>query len=97
LAAYATAKQFPIIPCDLCGSQPTLQRKHMKDLLRDWEKRNPGRVESIFRSLQDVRPSHLMDRALFDFAAVGTTGAGVVDGDKAFDPPDEFTTFSNSK
>jgi tRNA 2-thiocytidine biosynthesis protein TtcA len=56
LTAYAAVKQFPIIPCDLCGSQPTLQRKQMKDLLRDWEKRYPGRVESIFRSLQDVRP-----------------------------------------
>jgi len=94
LAAYAAVKQFPIIPCDLCGSQPTLQRKQMKDLMREWEKRFPGRVESIFRSLQDVRPSHLMDRGLFDFAAVAATGTAVEDGDKAFDPQGEFTTFS---
>ena len=95
LAAYAAVKQFPIIPCDLCGSQPTLQRKQMKDLMRDWEKRFPGRVESIFRSLQDVRPSHLMDRGLFDFAAVAATGTAVEDGDKAFDPQGEFTTFAD--
>jgi tRNA 2-thiocytidine biosynthesis protein TtcA len=95
LAAYAEVKRFPIIPCDLCGSQPTLQRKQMKDLMRDWEKRYPGRVESIFRSLQDVRPSHLLDRGLFDFGAVAATGAASADGDKAFDPADEFATFSN--
>jgi tRNA 2-thiocytidine biosynthesis protein TtcA len=86
LAAYAEVKRFPIIPCDLCGSQPTLQRKQMKDLMRDWEKRYPGRVESIFRSLQDVRPSHLLDRGLFDFGAVAATGVASDDGDKAFDP-----------
>ena len=95
LAAYAEVKQFPIIPCDLCGSQPTLQRKQMKDLMRDWEKRYPGRVESIFRSLQDVRLSHLMDRGRFDFAAVAVTGVAADDGDKAFDPEREFTTFSS--
>ena len=94
LALYAAVKQFPIIPCDLCGSQPTLQRKQMKDLMREWEKRFPGRVESIFRSLQDVRPSHLMDRGLFDFAAVAATGTAVEDGDTAFDPQGEFTTFA---
>ena len=95
LAAYADVKQFPIIPCDLCGSQPTLQRKQMKDLMRDWEKRYPGRVESIFRSLQDVRPSHLLDRTLFDFAAVAATGRPSMDGDKAFDLEREFTTFAS--
>ena len=95
LAAYAEVKAFPIIPCDLCGSQPTLQRKQMKDLLRDWEKRYPGRVESIFRSLRDVRPSHLLDRGLFDFGAVSAHGVAAEDGDKAFDPEGEFTTFSS--
>jgi tRNA 2-thiocytidine biosynthesis protein TtcA len=94
LAAYAEVKRFPIIPCDLCGSQPTLQRKQMKDLMRDWEKRYPGRVESIFRSLQDVRPSHLMDRKLFDFAGIAATGVAAADGDKAFDPQEEFTIFA---
>jgi tRNA 2-thiocytidine biosynthesis protein TtcA len=93
LSAYAELKQFPIIPCDLCGSQPTLQRKQMKDLMRDWEKRFPGRVESIFRSLQDVRPSHLLDRGLFDFKAVVATGSANPDGDKAFDPAGDFAPF----
>jgi len=95
LAAYAEVKRFPIIPCDLCGSQPTLQRKQMKDLMRDWERRYPGRVESIFRSLQDVRLSHLLDREKFDFAAVAATGVAAPDGDKAFDPQAIFATFSN--
>lgn len=70
LEAYAEARGFPIIPCDLCGSQPTLQRKQAKALLRDWEQRFPGRVENIFRSLQSVSKSHMLDRGLFDFAAL---------------------------
>jgi tRNA 2-thiocytidine biosynthesis protein TtcA len=86
LTAYAELRQFPIIPCDLCGSQPTLQRKQIKQLLREWEKQHPGRVESIFRSLQNVRSSHLLDRGLFDFAAVIASGIATEDGDKAFDP-----------
>ncbi|MEX2239744.1 MAG: tRNA 2-thiocytidine(32) synthetase TtcA [Burkholderiales bacterium] len=67
LAAYAEAKGFPIIPCNLCGSQEHLQRRVVRDMLRGWEKEHPGRVESILRALGDVRPSHLMDRKLFDF------------------------------
>src|SRR5258708_5341819 len=70
LEAYAQVKGFPIIPCDLCGSQPTLQRKQVKEMLRAWEKRHPGRVESMFRALSDLVPSHLMDRKGCDFAAV---------------------------
>jgi tRNA 2-thiocytidine biosynthesis protein TtcA len=94
LAAYAEVRQFPIIPCDLCGSQPTLQRKQIKQLLHEWEKRHPGRVETIFRSLQNVRLSHLLDRELFDFATVAATGTPFQDGDKAFDSEEEFSTFS---
>ena len=90
LAAYAEAKGFPIIPCDLCGSQATLQRKQIKALMREWEQRHPGRVESIFRSLQNARPSHLLDRELFDFAGIAATGAASEDGDKAFDPDGEY-------
>ena len=86
LEAYAQLKQFPIIPCTLCGSQENLKRKEMKALLRDWEKRHPGRVETLFTSLQNARPSHLLDRELFDFGAVRATGAPVADGDTAFDP-----------
>jgi len=67
LAAYAGEKGFPIIPCNLCGSQEHLQRRVVRDMLRGWEKEHPGRVESILRALGDVRPSHLMDRKLFDF------------------------------
>jgi tRNA 2-thiocytidine biosynthesis protein TtcA len=85
LEAYAELRRFPIIPCTLCGSQENLQRKQVKAMLKEWEKRNPGRVESILRSLQDVRPSHLMDRTLFDFAAVAATGKPEPDGDKAID------------
>ena len=95
LAAYAEAKAFPIIPCDLCGSQPTLQRKQIKALMREWEKRHPGRVESIFRSLQNVRLSHLLDRELFDFRAIAATGEAAVDGDKAFDPEQEYSIPQN--
>ena len=85
LEAYASLRQFPIIPCTLCGSQVNLKRKEMKAMLREWEKRQPGRVETILTSLQNVRPSHLMDRTLFDFATVRATGAPVADGDTAFD------------
>ena len=67
LAAYAEEKGFPIIPCNLCGSQEHLQRRQVRELLRQWQKQHPGRVESILRALTDVRASHLLDRKLFDF------------------------------
>jgi len=70
LAAYAEAKRFPIIPCTLCGSQENLQRKAIGQMLRDWEKSYPGRIESILRAMTEVRPSHLLDRTLFDFASL---------------------------
>ena len=85
LEAYAQVKAFPIIPCDLCGSQPTLQRKQVKQMLREWEKRHPGRADSMFRALSNLTPSHLMDRNYFDFAAVRATGQVSGEGDKAFD------------
>jgi tRNA 2-thiocytidine biosynthesis protein TtcA len=71
LAAYAEAKRFPIIPCTLCGSQENLQRKAIGQMLRDWEKNHPGRIESILRAMTEVRPSHLLDRKLFDFVSLG--------------------------
>jgi tRNA 2-thiocytidine biosynthesis protein TtcA len=74
LEAYAQTRAFPIIPCTLCGSQENLQRKQVKAMLREWEKRYPGRVENIVRSLQSVTPSHLLDRQLFDFGAVVAGG-----------------------
>ena len=97
LIAYAEVKQFPIIPCDLCGSQPTLQRKQIKAMLREWEKKYPGRVESTYNALQDVRPSHLMDRKLFDFAGLTADGRVPEEGDKAFDREDEFNLFKRTE
>jgi tRNA 2-thiocytidine biosynthesis protein TtcA len=70
LAAYAEARRFPIIPCTLCGSQEDLERKRIGEMLRDWERRHPGRIESMLRALTDVRPSHLLDRKLFDFTGL---------------------------
>ena len=67
IARYASAMQFPIIPCNLCGTQENLQRQEIKRMLIEWEKQNPGRTETIFRALGNVAPSHLMDRSLFDF------------------------------
>jgi len=68
---YATAKQFPIIPCQLCGSQDNLQRAQIKQMLKTWEQDYPGRIENLFHSLQNVSPSHLADTQLFDFASLG--------------------------
>src|SRR3954469_8320012 len=82
---YAEVKQFPIIPCDLCGSQENLQRKQIKGLMREWEKKFPGRVESIFSALSTVVPSHLMDRELFGFGALKADGVASALGDIAFD------------
>jgi tRNA 2-thiocytidine biosynthesis protein TtcA len=82
---YAEVKSFPIIPCDLCGSQENLQRKQIKNMLRAWEKTNPGRVENIFSSLSTVVPSHLMDRDLFGFKDIKADGIANPQGDIAFD------------
>lgn len=71
IVAYAHAKAFPIIPCNLCGSQETLQRKHVKRMLEAWEQETPGRIENIARALGDVRPSQLSDPKLFDFLSLG--------------------------
>lgn len=87
LEAYAAWKQFPIIPCDLCGSQDNLQRQQVKQMLNEWDRKFPGRVENIFRSLANVAPSHLLDRDLFDFKNLQATGEASADGDTAFDAP----------
>jgi tRNA 2-thiocytidine biosynthesis protein TtcA len=70
LAAYAAAKVFPIIPCTLCGSQQNLQRQVVGRMLKEWEKTEPGRIQSMLRALTDVRPSQLLDRKLFDFVGL---------------------------
>lgn len=71
IAAYAAARDFPIIPCHLCGSQENLQRRAIKTLLQSWDKQFPGRLDTLFASLQNVAPSHLLDSRLFDFADLG--------------------------
>lgn len=86
LIRWATQRAFPIIPCTLCGSQENLQRKQIGNMLRDWEKQYPGRVESMFTALQNVVPSHLMDAQHFDFHNVRATGVANPQGDTAFDP-----------
>ena len=85
LAAFASEKRFPIIPCSLCGSQENLQRRVVGEMLREWDRRHPGRIQSILRALTDVRPSHLLDRELFDFAGLVPTGRPDPEGDTAFD------------
>ena len=90
LERYAADMNFPIIPCDLCGSQPNLQRQVMKEMLRDWEKKHPGRVENLFRSMHHIVPSHLMDGEAFDFKnlEISTQLSGIAArsaGDKAID------------
>ncbi len=82
---YAEVKQFPIIPCNLCGSQENLQRKHVKQLMRDWDKQHPGRVDNIFSALSTVVPSHLMDKDLFNFRDLSLSGEAMPNGDIAFD------------
>jgi len=75
LAAYAQVKQFPIIPCNLCGSQANLKRVEVKALLREWEKKHPGRVETMLNALRNVVPTHLLDRDLIDFTALSAPRA----------------------
>ncbi len=87
LETWAEARAFPIIPCNLCGSQPNLQRQQIKQMLQDWERRFPGRIETMFRSLSNIAPSHLLDPRLFDFVGLTTTGAPNPEGDIAFDAP----------
>ncbi|MFQ5994841.1 MAG: tRNA 2-thiocytidine(32) synthetase TtcA [Acidiferrobacterales bacterium] len=70
IARYAEARCFPIIPCDLCGSQEHLQRRAIKDMLQEWDRRYPGRLETVFRAVQNVAPSQLADRRLFSFEAL---------------------------
>jgi len=78
IAAYAQAKAFPIIPCNLCGSQENLQRKQVKKMMDAWERESPGRIDQITRALGDVRPSQLSDPKLFDFLGLGRSGETVL-------------------
>jgi tRNA 2-thiocytidine biosynthesis protein TtcA len=97
LEKYAELREFPIIPCNLCGSQPNLKRAEMKALIREWDKRFPGRVENMFNALGNVVPSHLMDASLFGFKGLRATGEADPQGDIAFDEePCSTDTLSSS-
>ncbi|MEK6212009.1 MAG: tRNA 2-thiocytidine(32) synthetase TtcA [Pseudomonadota bacterium] len=88
LEEYAKIRAFPIIPCNLCGSQENLQRQVVKDMMRAWEKKFPGRLETMFASLQRVSPSHLLDPQHFDFKNLKSQSDAYRDGDIAFDEED---------
>jgi len=88
LEEYAKLRAFPIIPCNLCGSQDNLQRQVVKNMLQEWEKKFPGRLETMFASLQRTSPSHLLDPRQFDFANLKTQPEAYKDGDIAFDDED---------
>ena len=87
IARFARGMEFPIIPCNLCGSQENLQRQKIKEMMHDWDKRYPGRTEAVFTAMQNVVPSHLADNALFDFRNL-TLETQVEEGDIAFDAPE---------
>ncbi|TWH04196.1 MULTISPECIES: tRNA 2-thiocytidine(32) synthetase TtcA [Pseudoxanthomonas] len=102
IVQYAAARQFPIIPCNLCGSQENLQRRQVGLMLKQWEKEHPGRIEQIARAMADIRPSQLADPKLFDFASLGhREGAARADahawlagephGEAAAEPPSAAT------
>lgn len=84
---YATAAQYPIIPCNLCGSQPNLQRQVIKEMLREWDRHYPGRSETMFKAMQNVIPSHLADFGLFDFKSITKDSGVIAGGDIGFDKP----------
>lgn len=88
ISAYSQMREFPIIPCNLCGSQENLQRKHVKALLNDWDAQFPGRIESMFTAMQNVVPSHLADHNLFGFKTISADSEFDGEGDIAFDQPD---------
>ncbi|MDR0577740.1 MAG: tRNA 2-thiocytidine(32) synthetase TtcA [Candidatus Accumulibacter sp.] len=89
IARFARGMEFPIIPCNLCGSQDNLQRQKIREMMADWDRRYPGRTESVFTALRNIVPSHLADGALYDFKnlRIGETGGDTDDGDTVFDAP----------
>ena len=88
LARWAAHRQFPIIPCSLCGSQENLQRQQIGNMLREWEKKYPGRIKSMLTALHNVVPSHLMDATQHNFKDIKITGLPCTDGDQVFDDED---------
>ncbi|HEY0825039.1 MAG TPA: tRNA 2-thiocytidine(32) synthetase TtcA [Ramlibacter sp.] len=85
LVRWAEVRAFPIIPCTLCGSQENLQRKQVGAMLKEWDKRFPGRLDNMLHALQNVVPSHLADGTLYDFRNLTVSGVANPDGDLAFD------------
>jgi len=85
LIRYAELKGFPIIPCNLCGSQPNMQRQNIKKMLNEWQDIFPGRIESMFTAMKNVVPSHLCDSELFDFKSINSDSGVINGGDMAFD------------
>lgn len=92
IVRYADWQQYPIIPCNLCGSQENLQRKQVGNMLKDWQRKFPGRLDNMLHALQNVVPSHLMDAKLHDFKSLQATGIANQDGDKGFDHESFDTT-----
>jgi tRNA 2-thiocytidine biosynthesis protein TtcA len=86
---YAAAREFPIIPCTLCGTQPNLQRQAMREMANEWEARNPLWIKSMFTAMGHVVPSHMLDRALFDFDGYAVRTGAPVAGDTLFDPDEQ--------
>ncbi len=87
IAKFARGMEFPIIPCNLCGSQDNMQRQKIREMMEDWDRRFPGRTESVFTAIQNIVPSHLADNKLFDFPGL-TLETSVEEGDIAFDTPE---------
>jgi tRNA 2-thiocytidine biosynthesis protein TtcA len=89
LERWAAHRQFPIIPCSLCGSQENLQRVQIKQMIRDWDKKHPGRIDNMFTAMGNIVPSHMMDRNLYPFTTLQATGVADPGGDKAFDEDED--------
>ncbi len=85
LTRWAAHRQFPIIPCTLCGSQDQLQRVQVTKMIHEWERQYPGRIENMLSAMGNIVPSHMMDRNLFPFTTLKATGVAAADGDRAFD------------
>ena len=85
LERWATHRQFPIIPCTLCGSQDNLQRVQVKKMIREWDRQYPGRIDNMFTAMGNIVPSHMMDRNLFPFTTLTASGRSDAEGDIAFD------------
>jgi tRNA 2-thiocytidine biosynthesis protein TtcA len=92
LERWAAHRQFPIIPCSLCGNQENLQRAQTKQMIREWERQYPGRIDNMFTAMGNLTLSHLMDRQLYPFTSLKPTGRPDADGDKAFDEDDDCAT-----